>query len=101
MLADGDRIELAGAARSQLCALPAIRGSGDRASSDCGSAVHGDARAEALESFDRVYLSAALEKNTAQRVSHRPLLSMHRQSLQKMLKRLELAYEDGQRSETP
>ena len=49
-----------------------------------------EARERAVEAFDRAYLSAALEKHGGNVSATARQLGMHRQSLQKMLKRLGL-----------
>ncbi len=49
-----------------------------------------DARSRVLESFERSFLAAALERHGGNLSATARSLGMHRQSLQKMLKRLEL-----------
>ena len=48
------------------------------------------ARERALDAFDRAYLTAALEKHAGNVSATARFLGVHRQSLQKMLKRLAL-----------
>jgi DNA-binding NtrC family response regulator len=49
-----------------------------------------DARARALDTFDRAFLAAALERHGGNVSSTARALGVHRQSLQKMLRRLDL-----------
>ncbi|HUP87908.1 MAG TPA: sigma-54 dependent transcriptional regulator [Longimicrobiales bacterium] len=54
-----------------------------------------DARDRALEGFDRAYLTAALEQNGGNVSATARAIGMHRQSLQKMLKRLGISAADS------
>jgi DNA-binding NtrC family response regulator len=84
VLAEGEQIE--------LLDLPAQLG-GDRVHVPAAEAVAADipfmeARERALDAFDRAYLTAALARHAGNVSATARGLGMHRQSLQKMLKRL-------------
>ncbi|HET9439364.1 MAG TPA: sigma-54 dependent transcriptional regulator, partial [Longimicrobiales bacterium] len=86
VLADGERIEV-----SDLPAQIAEQG----AAMPAAEAVTADvpfmqARERAVDAFDRAYLTAALEKHAGNVSATARFLGVHRQSLQKMLKRLAL-----------
>jgi ActR/RegA family two-component response regulator len=53
-----------------------------------------EARERAMDAFDRGYLTAALEKHGGNVSATARYLGLHRQSLQKMLKRLQLSDTD-------
>jgi DNA-binding NtrC family response regulator len=84
VLADGERIEVTD--------LP-VQISETRVSLPAAEAVAADvpfvqARERAVDAFERTYLTAALEKHDGNVSATARFLGMHRQSLQKMLKRL-------------
>jgi DNA-binding NtrC family response regulator len=86
VLADGDRIEI-----TDLPAQIAQKG----VALPAAEAVAADvpfmqARERAMDAFDRAYLTAALEKHAGNVSATARFLGVHRQSLQKMLKRLAL-----------
>jgi two-component system nitrogen regulation response regulator NtrX len=86
LLADGERIEVAD--------LPAQLNQ-NAAPLRAAEAVLADvpfmeARERAVDAFDRAYLTAALEKHEGNVSATARFLGMHRQSLQKMLKRLNI-----------
>ena len=86
VMAEGDTIELNDLPPSML---------GDRTPIPAAEAVAAsipfmEARERALDAFDRSYLTAALEKHENNVSATARFLGMHRQSLQKMLKRLGL-----------
>ncbi len=53
-----------------------------------------EARSRALESFERAFLSAALERHGGNISATARTLGMHRQSLQKTLRRLGMSREE-------
>ncbi|HEX6063050.1 MAG TPA: sigma-54 dependent transcriptional regulator [Longimicrobiales bacterium] len=86
VLADGQQIELSdlpAQIAQQGAALPA-------AEAVAGNVPFMQARERALDAFDRAYLTAALEKHAGNVSATARFLGVHRQSLQKMLKRLAL-----------
>jgi DNA-binding NtrC family response regulator len=86
VLADGERIEvtdLPAQIAQRSAALPA-------AEAVASDVPFMQARERAVDAFDRAYLTAALEKHDGNVSATARFLGVHRQSLQKMLKRLEL-----------
>jgi DNA-binding NtrC family response regulator len=86
VLADGERIEvndLPGQLGNQAGALRP-------ADAVLADVPFMDARERAMDAFDRAYLAAALEKHGGNVSATARALGLHRQSLQKMLKRLNL-----------
>jgi DNA-binding NtrC family response regulator len=90
VLADGDRIEV-----SDLPAQITQKGGTLPAAEAVATGVPFiQARERALDAFDRSYLTAALEKHGGNVSATARYLGLHRQSLQKMLKRLQLSDND-------
>jgi DNA-binding NtrC family response regulator len=84
VLAEGDRIEL----HDLPASLQTARAPIPAAEAVAADVPFMDARERALDAFDRSYLAAALEKHDGNVSATARFLGMHRQSLQKMLKRL-------------
>jgi DNA-binding NtrC family response regulator len=86
VLADADEIDLA--------ALPARVTGATTPSSPIDAALsdlpYTDARDRAVEAFERSFLSAALERHSGNVSATARALGLHRQSLQKILRRLDL-----------
>jgi DNA-binding NtrC family response regulator len=97
VMADGDHVEL-----DDLPAQLIVRGGAlPPAEAVTAGLPFMEARERAMDAFDRAFLTAALEKHGGNVSATARELGMHRQSLQKMLKRLELPNADDQRKVTP
>lgn len=86
VLAEGEQIEVTDLP-PQLISEKTLIPAADAVAADVPFMI---ARERAIDAFDRAYLSAALEKHGGNVSATARFLGMHRQSLQKMLKRLEL-----------
>ena len=87
VLADGDEMDVS--------ALPARVSSGSTAVGPVDAALEGlpytEARERAVEAFERSFLAAALERCGGNVSATARALGLHRQSLQKILRRLDIA----------
>jgi DNA-binding NtrC family response regulator len=87
VLADGDEMDLS--------ALPARVTGGAAAPGPVDAAIEGlpwtEARERAVEGFERSFLAAALERHGGNVSATARSLGLHRQSLQKILRRLDIA----------
>jgi two-component system, NtrC family, response regulator HydG len=87
VLADGEAIELAD--------LPPAVAAGGAPLRPVDAALaelpFADARAQAVDAFERAFLAAALERHGGNVSATARVLGLHRQSLQKMLRRLDMA----------
>jgi two-component system, NtrC family, response regulator HydG len=84
VLAEGDAIEAADLPASVSTGNTPIR----PADAALAELTWAEARARTLESFERLFLTAALERNGGNVSATARALGLHRQSLQKMLRRL-------------
>ncbi|MBA4157218.1 MAG: sigma-54-dependent Fis family transcriptional regulator [Gemmatimonadetes bacterium] len=96
VLAEGDVVQPADLP-SQFAGSVAPLRPADAASAEL---PYADARARALDAFDRSFLSAALERNDGNVSATARLLGLHRQSLQKMLRRLEISLQPTESHES-
>ncbi len=87
VLADGDAIDIPD--------LPALVGGATAATGPIDAALadlpYTAARERAVEAFERSFLAAALERNGGNVSATARALGLHRQSLQKILRRLDMA----------
>ena len=86
VLADGDRLEVGDLPPHVAANAAALR----PAEAVVADVPFTEARERAADAFDRAYLTAALEKHGGNVSATARFLGMHRQSLQKMMKRLEM-----------
>ncbi|MBA2244044.1 MAG: sigma-54-dependent Fis family transcriptional regulator, partial [Gemmatimonadetes bacterium] len=90
VLAEGDAIELSDLPASIAGASAPLR----PADAALAELPYADARARAVEAFDRSFLAAALERQGGNVSATARVLGLHRQSLQKLLRRLEIGSRD-------
>jgi DNA-binding NtrC family response regulator len=84
VLAEGDAIEPADLPAAVTGSVAALT----PAEAVLAELPYGSARARVLESFDRAFLSAALERHAGNVSATARALGLHRQSLQKLLRRV-------------
>ncbi|HYO47941.1 MAG TPA: helix-turn-helix domain-containing protein [Gemmatimonadota bacterium] len=89
MLADGDEIDLA-AFPNRVTGATRPPGPVDAALADLPYTDARDRAVEAVEAFERSFLTAALERHAGNMSATARALGLHRQSLQKILRRLDL-----------